>query len=105
MSDAEIKFEGNNQVGSNETTLSKTAEEPIKPSRVLEFTFEGEKTQNLSLKEAVIGNIVVGVIALAIYFPIEYQQFRLFHRYHCLAPHRPLRYSPGGGPFRYYASF
>ncbi len=44
----------------------------IKSTRVFEFYFGGDKTSELNLKDAVIANIIVGVIALAIYFPVEY---------------------------------
>lgn len=44
----------------------------IKSTRVLEFYYDGNKTDELSLKDALIANIIIGIIALAIYFPVEY---------------------------------
>ncbi len=62
---------GTDQMSEKKTDTSVTAHQ-IKSTRVMEFYFEGDKTNELSLKDAVIANIIVGIIALAIYFPVEY---------------------------------
>ncbi len=71
MSKAEEIFEGTDQISDKNPDAS-AAIHQIKSTRVFEFYFSGDKTSELSLKDAVIANIIVGVIALAIYFPVEY---------------------------------
>ncbi len=79
MSKAEEIFEGTDQISDKNPDAS-AAIHQIKSTRVFEFYFSGDKTSELSLKDAVIANIIVGVIALAIYFPVEYLgHFEIFH--------------------------
>ena len=65
--------------GNGDIVVATSANEQVKAARVFEFTFDGDKTQDLSLKEAVVANIIVGIIALAIYFPVEMQHYQIMY--------------------------
>lgn len=47
-------------------------EQEKKGFRVLKFNSDKEFSNQISLKEAVIANLIVGILALSIYFPVEF---------------------------------
>lgn len=61
--------------------VDETLVEKVKSNgKFLEFAFDGDKNKDLSLKQAIINNIIVGIIALALYFPIEFLgNFEIMH--------------------------
>ena len=65
--------------GKGDIVVATSANEQAKAARVFEFTFDGDKTKDFSLKEAVVANIIVGIIALAIYFPVEMQHYQIMY--------------------------
>ncbi|MFW9924750.1 MAG: hypothetical protein ACFFDW_15825 [Candidatus Thorarchaeota archaeon] len=74
-----LPLEQEEQIGEQLPSIDELKSEKTKV-KILEFTFDGDKHSDLSLKQAVINNIVVGIIALAIYFPIEfYGHFEIMH--------------------------
>lgn len=79
MSKAEETNSKELSMSNGDIDITTSAKEQVHTTRLFEFTFDGDKTKDLSLKEAVVANIIVGIIALAIYFPIEYQYYSIFH--------------------------
>lgn len=49
--------------------------------KFISFITEGEST-DLTFKEAIINNLIVGLVALAVYFPVELQGFTLFNSHY-----------------------
>ncbi len=76
MKDSENAIEITETVVSQDTTVDE-----VQSNRIIAF-FDGEDSSKITLKEATISNLIVGPIALILYFALEYQYFMILRSHY-----------------------